>query len=148
MPASISRETSRQERRVEPLCAREPSGEFGQLACSLLALQCPLSTWSGAHVLRGSSGPLVKPYVGFSPVRLTDDSNSRCACTTVFVIRHVRFSDAWVVDVPGRKTHQARSRPEGGQGTYGVGQFGRRARRLCVGYDVSYWMMGLSNLVP
>ena len=62
-----------QERRVEPLCAREPSGEFGQLACSLLALQCPLSTWSGAHVLRGSSGPLVKPYVGFSPVRLTDD---------------------------------------------------------------------------
>jgi len=70
---SSDREPFRQERRVEPLCAREPSGEFGQLACSLLALQCPLSTWSGAHVLRGSSGPLVKPYVGFSPVRLTDD---------------------------------------------------------------------------
>ena len=37
------------------------------------ATQCPLSICADAHVMSVSSSPLVKPYVGFSPVRLTDD---------------------------------------------------------------------------
>ncbi len=47
---------------------------IGRLAdLAILTTQCPFSAWVGAHVRYDSSGSLVKPDIGFSPVRLADE---------------------------------------------------------------------------